>query len=60
VIRFSILKTPEYLGGVPVSTGGRSGQWLQAERQLLKLATNVTAKREDEDFVAEAEFALAA
>ncbi len=46
-------------GGVLVSTGGRSCQWLQAERQLLKLANNLTAKKEDEVFN-DAEYALAA
>ena len=46
-------------GGVSVSTGGRSGQWLQAERQLPKLAKILTAKKEDEVFF-EAEYALAA
>jgi hypothetical protein len=46
-------------GGVSVSTGVRSGQWLQAERQLHKLAKILTAKKEDEVFF-EAEYALAA
>jgi hypothetical protein len=46
-------------GGVSVSTGVRSGQRLQAERQLLKLAKQLTAKKEDEVSF-EAEYALAA
>jgi len=46
-------------GGVSVSTGGRSGQWLQAERQLHKLAKILTAKNEGETFI-DAEYAFAA
>ncbi len=46
-------------GGVSVSTGVRSGQWLQAERQLLKLAKHLTAKKEDEVSF-DAEYAFAA
>jgi hypothetical protein len=42
-----------------VSTGDRSCQWLQAERQLLKLAKNKTAKKEEE-YSSDAAFALAA
>lgn len=46
-------------GGVPVSTGGKSGQQLQAERQLLKLAKHLSAKKEDEVSY-DAAYALAA
>ena len=43
-----------------VSTGGRLGLWLRAERQLLKLAKKLSAKKEDEFVSDEAVLALAA
>ena len=48
------------LGGVLVSTGGFPGHQLQVKRQLVKLAKPITAKKEDEIVLDEAEFALAA
>lgn len=47
------------MGGVLVSTGVWLCRQLQAERQLLKLAKNITAKKEDEVSF-DAEYALAA
>ena len=48
------------LGGVLVSTGGFPCHQLQVKRQLVKLAKPITAKKEDEIVLDEAEFALAA
>jgi len=47
-------------GGVLVSTGGFSCHQLQVKRQLVKLAKPLTAKKEDDFVLDEAEFALAA
>ena len=49
-----------FFGGVLVSTGGFSCHQLQVKRQLVKLAKPLTAKKEDDFVLDEAEFALAA
>jgi hypothetical protein len=64
-LTFSILccnfnSTIAPLGGVPVSTGGMLCLQLQAERQLLKLAKILVAKKEDEFVFDETTLALAA